>query len=111
MKENVIIGRLIPAGTGFNAYEQVGATQNEVEDPMALGFIEDGDDSQDVVLDDRTARAYSLEGGLGDGFSFEAAPPPFISDLEDDDLMIDDVSAIEDDDDFEEDDFEEDEEE
>ncbi len=112
LKENVIIGRLIPAGTGFNAYEQVGATQNEVEDPMALGFIEDGDDSQDVVLDDRTARAYSLEGGLGDGFSFEAAPPPFISDLEDDDLMIDDdVSAIEDDDDFEEDDFEDDEEE
>jgi len=33
LKENVIIGRLIPAGTGFNAYEQVGATQNEVEDP------------------------------------------------------------------------------
>jgi len=31
------IGRLIPAGTGFNAYEQVGE-KNEVEDPMALGF-------------------------------------------------------------------------
>jgi len=33
-----------------------GCYQNEVEDPMALGFIEDGDDLQDVVLDDRTAR-------------------------------------------------------
>jgi len=32
---------------------------------MTLGLFEDGDDSQDVVLDDRTARAYSLEGGLG----------------------------------------------
>jgi len=46
---------------------------NEVEDPMTLGLFEDGDDSQDVVLDDRTARAYSLEGGLGDGFSLKPA--------------------------------------
>jgi DNA-directed RNA polymerase subunit beta' len=75
---------------------------------MTLGLFEDGDDSQDVVLDDRTARAYSLEGGLGDGFSFEAAP--FISDDEDDLIIDDDVSALEDDD-FEDEDEDEDEDE
>jgi len=60
------------------------------------------------VLDDRTARAYSLEGGLGDGFSLK--PRPFISDNEDDLMIDDDVSAL-DDDDFEEEDEEDEEEE
>lgn len=34
LKENVIIGRLIPAGTGFNAHEE-----------MVMGGVENGDDS------------------------------------------------------------------
>jgi DNA-directed RNA polymerase subunit beta' len=62
LKENVIIGRLIPAGTGFNAYEE--PTNVDID----LGFdggVFDGDvDLKDVVLDDRTARTYELEGGL-----------------------------------------------
>jgi len=41
LKENVIIGRLIPAGTGFNAYEQVGE-KNEVEDPMTRAYLRMG---------------------------------------------------------------------
>ena len=55
LKENVIIGRLIPAGTGFNAYEDAG-----VQDAGFDGTVFD-DDIQDlqenVVLDDRTRAA------------------------------------------------------
>ncbi|MGG6293157.1 DNA-directed RNA polymerase subunit beta' [Leptolyngbya sp. AN02str] len=69
LKENVIIGRLIPAGTGFNAYEEPNNVEIDLtyegsvfEDDMTLG---------DVVLDDRTARTYELEGGF-DVFPTEA---------------------------------------
>ena len=106
LKENVIIGRLIPAGTGFNAYEEVGVTTDD-SDLMSGSVFEDGDDPLDVVLDDRTARTYSLEGGLGEpSFSFDRGP--FIPD-EEDELMIDD--EVEDLDEDEEDDYEEDEDE
>ena len=89
LKENVIIGRLIPAGTGFNAHEDIlGAmTEDEGSDPgisnyaypreryenfdfgMENNFTQDNPSSsrsyedlsknEDVVLDDRTARAYT----------------------------------------------------
>ena len=61
LKENVIIGRLIPAGTGFNAYEE--SMNAEVDLSYENGYLED-DDLKDVVLDDRTARTYDLEGGF-----------------------------------------------
>ena len=62
LKENVIIGRLIPAGTGFNAYEE---TTSVAVDPNFETAVLEGDmNLQDVVLDDRTARTYELEGGL-----------------------------------------------
>ncbi|MEQ9238957.1 DNA-directed RNA polymerase subunit beta' [Coleofasciculus sp. E2-BRE-01] len=69
LKENVIIGRLIPAGTGYNAYED---PTSGVDADSANGGAEydfgdlnessefDQDDSLEV-LDDRTARAYSME--------------------------------------------------
>lgn len=108
LKENVIIGRLIPAGTGFNAYEEVSA-MNEDLDPMAGSVLDDGDDSLDVVLDDRTARAYNLEGSLGDS-SFSMNRGSFIQEEEDEELMIDDeVEDLEEEEDDEE--YEEDEEE
>ena len=57
LKENVIIGRLIPAGTGFNSYEDLMAAADDLSsDPY--GFDEDLD-FKDVVLDDQTARSYS----------------------------------------------------
>jgi DNA-directed RNA polymerase subunit beta' len=63
LKENVIIGRLIPAGTGFNAYEDNIA--NIEIDPIYEGTVfEDDLDLSDVVLDDRTARTYEREGGF-----------------------------------------------
>lgn len=107
LKENVIIGRLIPAGTGFNAYEELSST---ISDDLSLesgSVFDDGDDPLDVVLDDRTARAYSLEGGLGEGFTFDRGSP--ILD-EDDGVISDEVAEVEDiedeDDDFEDDDDE-----
>ncbi len=100
LKENVIIGRLIPAGTGFNAYEEMGspADIDPVYDPM---FLDEDTDFSDVVLDDRTARSYGLE-AMDDrpSFSFESFGnsdeadsdsiySPIIDD--DDDLIADDM--------------------
>jgi DNA-directed RNA polymerase subunit beta' len=60
LKENVIIGRLIPAGTGYNAYEDSPAP--EIDAGYESAILDD--DLQDVVLDDRTARSYDMEGTL-----------------------------------------------
>ncbi len=62
LKENVIIGRLIPAGTGFNAYEE--PSSPEVDTSFDGTFLGNDMALQDMVLDDRTARAYDREGGL-----------------------------------------------
>ncbi|MGE5656076.1 MAG: DNA-directed RNA polymerase subunit beta' [Actinomycetota bacterium] len=115
LKENVIIGRLIPAGTGFNAYES--GEQSPWADPAV--FDEDvAEDLRDVVLDDRTARlsvGFEMGGGrdrFGDSFEddFEAdedgeldsdaGDDSGISPLldEDDDLIGDDYDEYEDED-------------
>ncbi|MEM9807704.1 MAG: hypothetical protein AAF959_20760, partial [Cyanobacteria bacterium P01_D01_bin.56] len=62
LKENVIIGRLIPAGTGFNAYEE--RSTPELDPSFDKAFLADDVALQDMVLDDRTALAYDREGGL-----------------------------------------------
>jgi DNA-directed RNA polymerase subunit beta' len=53
LKENVIIGRLIPAGTGFNTYEELGASDLE------MGYDGTGFENLADVIDDRTARSYT----------------------------------------------------
>lgn len=101
LKENVIIGRLIPAGTGFNAYEE--PSSPEVETSFDGTFLDNDLALQDMVLDDRTARAYDREGGLdliaGDGMvggaekaegEANGSSPPII----DGDGLIDDESAL-----------------
>jgi DNA-directed RNA polymerase subunit beta' len=55
LKENVIIGRLIPAGTGFNTYEESGMSD------LDMGYDSSGFEDIADVIDDRTARSYSLE--------------------------------------------------
>ena len=106
LKENVIIGRLIPAGTGFNAYEEI-STTTEDADVMSGGMFDDGEDSLDVVIDDRTARGYSLESGLGDGFGFDRSSPILDEDEDDGFKMIDDeVDDLEEEDDDLDDEFE-----
>lgn len=107
LKENVIIGRLIPAGTGFNSYEEVGTSDIDVTLDGSSLIDEDLVD----VIDDRTARSYSLESAfddtlertsprIGDGLvqgssdSEEPSRPSFNldpdSDDEDYDALIDD---------------------
>jgi DNA-directed RNA polymerase subunit beta' len=63
LKENVIIGRLIPAGTGFNAYEE--ATTPDLDASLDPAILTEDGTIQEVILDDRTARSYDLEGNLG----------------------------------------------
>ncbi|HEY9696655.1 MAG TPA: DNA-directed RNA polymerase subunit beta' [Trichocoleus sp.] len=104
LKENVIIGRLIPAGTGFNAYED---NANQVEiDPIYEGNVFEEDmDLSDVVLDDRTARTFEREAGLdvfpmrgmdGDyGASFGVADDDYSAAVidDEDDLVEDDADV------------------
>ncbi|MEL6762661.1 MAG: DNA-directed RNA polymerase subunit beta', partial [Cyanobacteria bacterium J06607_6] len=110
LKENVIIGRLIPAGTGFNAYEEPAPILDAEEGVGFDGAMIDDAMARDVVLDDESARSYKLESGLGllkddemVGFSKpgDAAadnggetPPPNGAGLDDDNLLIDDSSDI-----------------
>ncbi|MEA5501306.1 DNA-directed RNA polymerase subunit beta' [Limnoraphis robusta] len=93
LKENVIIGRLIPAGSGFNAYEDLAAGDFSL-DSSGMSYLEDSEDElKDVVFDDRTARSYSSPGKIdpidleideeSDGFLKDSSP--FL-----DDELIDD---------------------
>jgi DNA-directed RNA polymerase subunit beta' len=106
LKENVIIGRLIPAGTGFNAYEEPIAPEAD-GNPYEGNLIDDTLARE--VLDDKTARAYELEGGLGildddevvgisqgsEGVGGKSSPASeAIADIaSNDDMLIDDNSA------------------
>ncbi|AFY67382.1 DNA-directed RNA polymerase subunit beta' [Geitlerinema sp. PCC 7407] len=93
LKENVIIGRLIPAGTGFNAYEEVSSTDVDLSYDGS-SILDEDVDFQNVVLDDRTARSYGLEPGFEDrmGYGFESRlrddlPSPILDDGESYDAM------------------------
>ncbi|MCT7951075.1 DNA-directed RNA polymerase subunit beta' [Ancylothrix sp. C2] len=55
LKENVIIGRLIPAGTGFNAYEDL-AISPELSDGVDVGVLDEEVVLDSDLLDDRLAR-------------------------------------------------------
>lgn len=62
LKENVIIGRLIPAGTGFNTYSKsviMNTTMNDV-DEFKLNNMNDSSKFEDIILDDRIARNYPV---------------------------------------------------
>jgi DNA-directed RNA polymerase subunit beta' len=108
LKENVIIGRLIPAGTGYNTYDEPGM----IEDYSTLettSVLDETDDPLDMVLDDRTARAYNLDAPtLGDG-AFNSRRS-----ILDDELIADDIQDLQDlvedeaDDDYEDADDDED---
>lgn len=107
LKENVIIGRLIPAGTGFNAYEDqlsadISLDGGVFDDEDVRGLPEGG------VLDDRSARrAYAIESGFGVGSGSDVeADDEFEEEVEigDDDFVADgddDAMGAIGDDDFE----------
>ncbi len=93
LKENVIIGRLIPAGSGFNAYEDLAGGDFSIDAGMGDYFEDAEDELKDIVFDDRTARSYNqgkmdsvdLDLDDSDGFIKEGNSP-FL----DDDELIDD---------------------
>ncbi|MEH1836913.1 MAG: DNA-directed RNA polymerase subunit beta'' [Nostoc sp.] len=99
LKENVIIGRLIPAGTGYNTYEEPGAIDDYAAE-ISSSVLDEVDDPLDMVLDDRTARTYNLDSPtLGEsGFGSRRAERSILDD--EDELIADEVA---DDDDYEED--------
>nr|AGG22971.1 DNA-directed RNA polymerase subunit beta' [Nostoc sp. 'Peltigera membranacea cyanobiont'] len=101
LKENVIIGRLIPAGTGYNTYEEPGAIEDYATE-ISSSVLDEVDDPLDMVLDDRTARTYNLDSPtLGEsGFGSRRAERSILD--EEDELIADEV--------VDEDDFEEEEE-
>ncbi|MGK7904201.1 MAG: DNA-directed RNA polymerase subunit beta'' [Hormoscilla sp.] len=70
LKENVIIGRLIPAGTGFNAYEEAASDSGDRDDYDSTADYADDllalEQSHQVVLDDQTARSYGLSDDFDD---------------------------------------------
>ncbi|MBW4645149.1 MAG: DNA-directed RNA polymerase subunit beta'' [Goleter apudmare HA4340-LM2] len=110
LKENVIIGRLIPAGTGYNAYEETGA----IDDYAALestSLLDEADDPLDMVLDDRTARTYNLDApSLTESpFGARRAERSILDD--EDELIADEITDLveeEEEDDYEEDSDEDD---
>ncbi|NET01653.1 MAG: DNA-directed RNA polymerase subunit beta' [Sphaerospermopsis sp. SIO1G1] len=112
LKENVIIGRLIPAGTGYNTYDEPSTIEDYGTD-FGSGVLDEVDDPLEMVLDDRTAKLYSLDTPDLDGGTYGSETNESSSILDDEDLIADEViSAIEeeeedgDDDNYEDDDFE-----
>ncbi len=76
LKENVIIGRLIPAGTGFNNHENLGISSfsldNSYEPPEEPSSRWDNAlatpvplNDDDLIFDDQTARVYAQSDSLG----------------------------------------------
>lgn len=95
LKENVIIGRLIPAGTGYNAFEDASANTLDA-DYSSAGMYGYGDrtdtdlhQNDPLVLDDRTARAYGLEERVGFGIPPSTPPSPIIEEEEEEIAVID----------------------
>ncbi len=97
LKENVIIGRLIPAGTGFNAYEEsLNASPDYDFSYDGGGVLPDEAELKDVVLDDETARVYGLDPSLDNrGLGFDAMGGGDRRLLLDDEELIDDNSLAE----------------
>lgn len=95
LKENVIIGRLIPAGTGFNLVDTPISVVDLEEEQRAAGYSEgqprygDNDDG-DIFLDDHSARhVYTQEDELDEedieGFSLSDEGEDFEEDFDDED--------------------------
>ena len=114
LKENVIIGRLIPAGSGFNAYEEPGATDIGFDNTASPYFDEDEDELTDVVLDDHSARAYRSSNNQSSGSQefnfpgFDESADDDLSDLSEVGGNLDDEDDMPDDDELIGDDYGED---
>jgi DNA-directed RNA polymerase subunit beta' len=102
LKENVIMGRLIPAGTGMKYYRNVEVeydpTMNKKEEreyddiPIITGGMDMPDASLDIPLVESDLDGFSIEEGEDSSymdepeevFEMEAVDDPLIDDLDDD---------------------------
>nr|YP_009237757.1 RNA polymerase beta'' subunit [Gracilariopsis lemaneiformis]YP_009294637.1 RNA polymerase beta'' subunit [Gracilariopsis chorda]AJO68478.1 RNA polymerase beta subunit [Gracilariopsis lemaneiformis]AML79906.1 RNA polymerase beta'' subunit [Gracilariopsis lemaneiformis]AOM66897.1 RNA polymerase beta'' subunit [Gracilariopsis chorda] len=66
LKENVIIGRLIPAGTGFDIYNSTKfmSKDNKASHVTNILSISKDTEFEDIILDDRSAHIYSFNNDL-----------------------------------------------
>jgi DNA-directed RNA polymerase subunit beta' len=70
LKENVIIGRLIPAGTGYNAYEEsMGSFDSDLSAGMMYGYDGGANSDEEMVLDDNSARRYDFDEAVSAGYT------------------------------------------
>ncbi len=84
LKENVIIGRLIPAGTGFNIYE----------DTFGADLDTEYEDDVSRLVEERKSRPYTLSSLDEDELLQPVIPePPTYPQLDDANLLIDDQVA------------------
>jgi DNA-directed RNA polymerase subunit beta' len=113
LKENVIIGRLIPAGTGFNAYDTnaIESIEDEIAPLLESDLSYDRlSEEEDEIIDDRIARirveqarVESVVKVLEVESELESDPGAPVEDLELDEYEEVDEDEVEDDaDDFEE---------
>ena len=87
LKENVIIGRLIPAGTGFNTYDE-----SMVSTEMGASLDGSGYTDSPDIIDDRTARSYSLDSPIVGSEPMVSSRPPTAGVTSDD--ILPDSSAV-----------------
>jgi len=73
LKENIIIGKLIPAGTGLAMYKDVGTEAPDYE-PMAFYSSDGGEGFADEGFDGSQYLA-NLQGGTGDGAPTDGPDP------------------------------------
>jgi DNA-directed RNA polymerase subunit beta' len=75
LKENVLIGKLIPAGTGMKRYRSVKL------DSEYLDQMDDQDEEDSVLYDDETAEEFTEEAGYSDNLvSDDNIPDGLVSD-------------------------------
>jgi DNA-directed RNA polymerase subunit beta' len=130
LKENVIIGRLIPAGTGFNAHQEAvinggdsDSDSGRYNSGSALSYRNMGSDVtfsrltgngdegglEDVVLDDQTARAYTEVEPTSSGSRLKQTHSDWYEFDEDDRQIVDEEEDdYEDDYDDDDDDYDDD---
>jgi DNA-directed RNA polymerase subunit beta' len=94
LKENVIIGKLIPAGTGMKRYRSV-KLNTDINESMEIDFGDDLEDEIDldldeIVSDDEISEAYDME-------AYEDAARDFYADESEEDEDEEAIAVLSDD--------------
>jgi DNA-directed RNA polymerase subunit beta' len=94
LKENVIIGKLIPAGTGMKRYRSV-KLNTDINESMEIDFSDDLEDEIDldldeIVSDDEISEAYDME-------AYEDAARDFYADDSEEDEDEETIAVLSDD--------------